>query len=144
MPAGPSARVVVEQAELHVLRRFEDTQPCLEVFLRYRCGGPLARCRALGSASHRLLDGHRQVVQLRSNPDSSRPETLLVSFNPCPVAPLQDDALTLTGTKTAETRSARRWTGAMPDWGSATSLAIWASWGCAPTAWHGRPGARRR
>src|SRR5258708_2346831 len=36
------------------------------------------------------------------------------------------------GTKTALMRSARRWTGAVPDWASATSWAIWASWVSAP------------
>ena len=43
-----------------------------------------------------------------------------------------DSAMT-TGTKTAETRSARRCTGALPDWASETSRAIWASAVSAPT-----------
>ena len=38
-----------------------------------------------------------------------------------------------TGTKTAETRSARRWIGALPDWASATSRAICASAVSSPT-----------
>ena len=38
-----------------------------------------------------------------------------------------------TGTKTPETRSASRWTGALPDWASVTSLAICASAVSAPT-----------
>ena len=38
-----------------------------------------------------------------------------------------------TGTKTAETRSASRWTGALPLWASVTSLAICASAVSAPT-----------
>ena len=37
-----------------------------------------------------------------------------------------------TGTNTAETRSARRCTGALPDWASSTRRAIWASWVSAP------------
>ena len=37
------------------------------------------------------------------------------------------------GTKTAETRSARRCTSALPLWASATSRAIWASWVSEPT-----------
>ena len=37
------------------------------------------------------------------------------------------------GTNTAETRSARRWTGALPFCASATSRPIWASWVSAPT-----------
>ena len=43
-------------------------------------------------------------------------------------------ATTMTiGTKTAETRSASRCTGALPDWASSTSAAIWASAVSAPT-----------
>ena len=38
-----------------------------------------------------------------------------------------------TGTKMPETRSARRWTGALPDWASVTRRAIWASAVSAPT-----------
>ena len=37
------------------------------------------------------------------------------------------------GTKMPETRSARRWTGALPDWASVTSRAIWASAVSLPT-----------
>src|SRR5699024_624784 len=37
------------------------------------------------------------------------------------------------GTKTAETRSARRWISALPDWASSTSFAIRASWVSEPT-----------
>ena len=37
------------------------------------------------------------------------------------------------GTKIAATRSAVRWTGALPFWASLTSLAIRASWVSAPT-----------
>ncbi len=38
-----------------------------------------------------------------------------------------------TGTKTPETRSARRWTSALPCWACSTSRAIWASWVSEPT-----------
>jgi len=43
------------------------------------------------------------------------------------------DSVMTTGTNTAETRSARRCTGALPVWASSTSRAIWASWVSAPT-----------
>ena len=44
----------------------------------------------------------------------------------------KDSPMTM-GTNTAETRSARRWTSALPFWASSTSRAIWASWVSEPT-----------
>ena len=56
---------------------------------------------------------------------------------PCPVrsqvASVPSDSTITIGTKTPETRSASRWTCALPDWASSTSRAIWASWVSAPT-----------
>ena len=62
---------------------------------------------------------------------------LTASPAPCPAtsqpASVASASPTTTGTKTAETRSARRWTCALPDWASATSRAICASAVSAPT-----------
>ena len=49
-----------------------------------------------------------------------------------PASVTAESAIT-TGTNTAETRSARRWTGALPDCARSTSRAIWASAVSAPT-----------
>ena len=55
----------------------------------------------------------------------------------CPVnsqaASVANDRRITTGTKMPDTRSASRWTGALPFWASSTSRAICASWVSAPT-----------
>ena len=48
-------------------------------------------------------------------------------------ASVSNDSPMTIGTKTAETRSARRCTSALPLWASVTSRAIWASWVSEPT-----------
>ncbi len=48
-------------------------------------------------------------------------------------ASVSAESATTSGTKTAETRSARRCTSALPDWASSTRRAIWASWVSEPT-----------
>ena len=57
------------------------------------------------------------------------------SGNPAPIqAPRAATATAIAmGTKTPETRSARRWISALPDCASSTILAIWASWVSEPT-----------
>ena len=47
------------------------------------------------SSLDQLFQGPIEVMQFDCHPQSSRPESLLVSFNSRPMAPLQDHALTL-------------------------------------------------
>ena len=50
------------------------------------------------------------------------------------VASVPSDSTITIGTKTPETRSASRWTCALPDWASSTSRAIWVRAGCSTRA----------
>ncbi len=89
---------------------------------------PVPTSSAVGVASPRA---HGQAM--------TRTDTAAV--NACSVSPVAmsqptrvSSAITsTTGTKTAETRSARRWIGALPDWACSTSRAICASRVSAPT-----------
>ena len=76
------------------------------------------RARA-GDDQHR--DGGRERVRGRARRTASQP------------ASVSSESPITIGTKTAETRSARRWTGALPDCASSTSRAICASAVSAPT-----------
>ena len=89
---------------------------------------PVPTIRAVGVASPRA---HGQAM--------IRTATAAVNAAVSPAsAPIQnprvatDSAITI-GTKIPETRSARRWTCALPFCASSTSRAIWASWVSAPT-----------
>src|SRR5438034_6051528 len=86
---------VVEQQDLLLVGRLKDRGPLFKVSPCHRRGCPLARRIATFSPRDQLLQGHIEVVQLDSHPQSSRPESFLIPFNSRPVAPLQDHALAL-------------------------------------------------
>ncbi len=89
---------------------------------------PVPTSRAVGVARP---SAHGQAMM------STATAAVKAAAEPSPVAshtPRVTRASTITtGTKTAEIRSARRCTGALPLWASVTSRPIWASWVSAPT-----------
>src|SRR5258705_10405870 len=79
-----------EQTELLLVGRLKDRCPPFKVSACNRRGCPLARRIAPFSSLDQLLQGRIEVMQLDSHPQSSRPESFLVPFNPRPMAPFQN------------------------------------------------------
>src|SRR5437773_3667040 len=86
---------LVEQQDLLLVGRLKDRGPLFKVSPCHGRGRPLARRIATFSSRDQLLQGRIDVMQFDSHPQSSRPESFLISFNSRPVAPLQDHALAL-------------------------------------------------
>ena len=86
---------LVEQQDLFLVWRLKNRCPPFKVSPCDRRGFPLARSNATFSSFDQLLQGHIEVMQFDSHPQSSRSESFLIPFNSRPVAPLQNHALTL-------------------------------------------------
>nr|WRX71469.1 hypothetical protein [Actinomycetes bacterium] len=89
---------------------------------------PVPTSKAVGVASPRAQG--QAMISTATAAVNAAVTVWPVSSQPASVA---NERPMTTGTKTAETRSARRWTSALPFWASSTSRAIWASWVSDPT-----------
>jgi hypothetical protein len=86
---------VVEQTELLVVGRLKDRRPLLGVSTGHRFRCPLARRSPMVSSLDQLVQGRIEEMQFDSDPQGASPEALLVTFDPRPVAPLQNHTLPL-------------------------------------------------
>ena len=84
---------LVEQQDLLLVGRLKDRRPPFKVGPCHRRSCPFAGRSAAFSSLDQLLQGRIEVVQFDTYPQCPRPESFLIPFDSCPVAPLQDHTL---------------------------------------------------